>query len=219
MFNRCLITLHFRVRRTDIGKRIGSITTISNTSLAITPAEAEDLAWMHRAQLFRSELDAQYHMAITDKLIESLDESFRVTAELEEVFDNLADLVGFKAEEQGLELIFDLPAELPMALIGDPVRLGQVLINLCNNAVKFTESGEVVVSATVLEQSDEEALFQFTVKDTGIGMTGEQIAKREHARSREPLSVYRSFAKTDPAVNRATCVAQRSGNFAGSGGR
>ena len=64
---------------------------------------------------------------------------------LEDVMDNLANLVGMKAEDKGLELLFDAAPDVPTALVGDPLRLGQVLINLGNNAVKFTEQGEIVV--------------------------------------------------------------------------
>jgi signal transduction histidine kinase len=58
---------------------------------------------------------------------------------LEDVMDNLANLITLKTEEKGLELLFDVKADLPTALVGDPLRLGQVLINLGNNAAKFTE--------------------------------------------------------------------------------
>ncbi len=65
---------------------------------------------------------------------------------LEDVLENLSNLVGLKAEEKGVELLFDTATDLPMALVGDPLRLGQILINLGNNAVKFTDSGEIVLS-------------------------------------------------------------------------
>ena len=75
---------------------------------------------------------------------------------LEDVLDNLANLVGLKAEEKGLELLFDNQLDAPMAVVGDPLRLGQILTNLGNNAIKFTESGEIVIS-TRLESSNPRA--------------------------------------------------------------
>jgi signal transduction histidine kinase/DNA-binding response OmpR family regulator/HPt (histidine-containing phosphotransfer) domain-containing protein len=110
---------------------------------------------------------------------------------LEDVLDNLASLVGLKAEEKGVELLFDIPADLPTALIGDPLRLGQVLVNLGNNAAKFTAQGEIVISAEVLEQSDEQAVMQFSVRDTGIGM---------NARQQETL--FQSFSQADASTTR-----------------
>ena len=110
---------------------------------------------------------------------------------LEDVFDNLANLVGLKAEEEGLELMFNLPAELPTALVGDPLRLGQVLVNLGNNAVKFTSKGEVVISVNVIEQDDKIALLHFAVRDTGLGMTKEQQSK-----------LFKSFSQADTSTTR-----------------
>ncbi|MGL1933349.1 MAG: ATP-binding protein, partial [Desulfotalea sp.] len=114
-----------------------------------------------------------------------------VNFRLEDVFDNLANLVGLKAEEKGLELMFDLPPELPTSLVGDPLRLGQILINLGNNAVKFTEKGEVVVSAKVIEQSDTDAELHFLVRDSGIGLTEEQQAR-----------LFQSFSQADSSTTR-----------------
>ncbi|MBF0193917.1 MAG: response regulator [Magnetococcales bacterium] len=110
---------------------------------------------------------------------------------LEDVLENLSNLVGMKAEEKGVELLFDTAFELPMALIGDPLRLGQILINLGNNAVKFTESGEIVFSTHLKEKSDESALFHFSVIDTGIGMTPEQQGK-----------LFQSFSQADSSTSR-----------------
>lgn len=110
---------------------------------------------------------------------------------LEDVFDNLANLVGLKAEEKGLELMFDLPSDLPTALIGDPLRLGQILVNLGNNAVKFTEEGEVVVAGEVSTQNENSVQLHFSVRDTGIGMTEEQRSK-----------LFRSFSQADSSTTR-----------------
>ena len=110
---------------------------------------------------------------------------------LEDVFDNLANLVGLKAEERGLELLFDTPADTPMALIGDPLRLGQVLANLGNNAVKFTESGEIVVSTRVEQQDEQHITLRFSVRDSGIGMTPEQQQR-----------LFQSFSQADSSTTR-----------------
>jgi PAS domain S-box-containing protein len=112
------------------------------------------------------------------------------------VVDNLAAVVGMKAEEKGLELLFVLPADLPMGMVGDPLRLGQVLLNLGNNAVKFTERGEVVVTVKVLEQDAGAALMRFEVRDTGIGMTAEQQAKLFEPFSQADASTSRRYGGT-----------------------
>ena len=90
------------------------------------------------------------------------------------VMDNVCNLVGMKADEKGLELLFTMPPQLPTALVGDPSRLGQVLLNLGNNAVKFTERGEVVVAIEVVAQDDATVQLRFEVRDTGIGISRAQ---------------------------------------------
>mgnify|MGYP000583071804 FL=1 len=115
---------------------------------------------------------------------------------LEDVFDNLANLVGLKTEEKGLELMFDLSSDLPTALIGDPLRLGQILINLGNNAVKFTSEGEIVISVKVIEQNDESAKLHFLVQDTGIGMTEEQQSRLFQSFSQADASTTREYGGT-----------------------
>ncbi|MBF0290028.1 MAG: transporter substrate-binding domain-containing protein [SAR324 cluster bacterium] len=110
---------------------------------------------------------------------------------LEDVMENLANLVGIKAEDRGVELLFDVPSEIPMALIGDPLRLGQILINLGNNAVKFTEEGEIVVRIRIKEISTDNVTLHFSVQDSGIGMTPEQQAK-----------LFQSFSQADSSTTR-----------------
>jgi signal transduction histidine kinase/DNA-binding response OmpR family regulator len=111
---------------------------------------------------------------------------------LEDVFANLANLVGLKAEDKGLELLFDLPNGLPTQLVGDPLRLGQILVNLGNNAVKFTEiGGEIRFDVFIKEESNENVLMQFSVSDTGIGMTPEQQKK-----------LFQSFSQADTSTSR-----------------
>jgi PAS domain S-box-containing protein len=120
----------------------------------------------------------------------------RIDFRLEDVFDNLANLVGLKAEEKGLELMFDLPVDLPHALVGDPLRLGQVLINLGNNAVKFTDKGEVVIAARVSHLDDDNVTLQFSVQDTGVGISGEAQEKLFQSFSQADTSTTRKFGGT-----------------------
>ncbi|KAA6185142.1 PAS domain S-box protein, partial [Thiohalocapsa marina] len=120
----------------------------------------------------------------------------RIDFSLEDVLGNLSAVIGLKAEEKGLELIFDLPADLPVALVGDPLRLGQILTNLSNNAVKFTERGEIVIGAEVLAQDAETCRLQFFVRDTGIGLSAEQQAKLFQSFSQADASTTRRFGGT-----------------------
>ncbi|MEP5765131.1 MAG: response regulator [Halieaceae bacterium] len=120
----------------------------------------------------------------------------KIDFRLDDVLENLSNLVGLNAEDKGLELIFDIPPELPMALVGDPLRLGQVLINIGNNAVKFTETGEVVISTELLEETEDEAVLLFKVRDTGIGMTPEQQDKLFQSFSQADTSTTRKFGGT-----------------------
>ncbi len=100
-----------------------------------------------------------------------------VDFQLEDPLDNIATLVGIKTQEKGLELLFKTDASVPTALIGDPLRLGQILINLSNNAVKFTDVGEIVVSTELVKKDKAQVTLKFSVQDTGVGMTSEQAAK------------------------------------------
>lgn len=115
---------------------------------------------------------------------------------LEEVFDNLSSLVGQKAEEKGLALRYDLLPEVPAALIGDPLRLSQVLINLGNNAVKFTDRGEIVISVHLQARDERGVRLQFTVRDTGIGLTPKQQETLFNPFSQADASTTRKYGGT-----------------------
>jgi|GEM_PF-3206796 len=97
---------------------------------------------------------------------------------LDQVLANVATVTSQKAADKQLEYLFHVPPEVPRALVGDPVRLAQVLINLVNNAIKFTESGEIEVSCRLRAPADDGcARLEFAVRDTGIGMTPEQTGR------------------------------------------
>jgi signal transduction histidine kinase/CheY-like chemotaxis protein/ligand-binding sensor domain-containing protein len=111
--------------------------------------------------------------------------------QLGDVLDQLATLVGMRAEEKGLELLFALPPGLPTALVGDPSRLGQVLLNLSNNAVKFTDRGEVAVAVAVSAREDRRVTLRFEVRDTGIGLSPEARAR-----------LFQPFTQADASTSR-----------------
>ncbi len=116
---------------------------------------------------------------------------------LEDVLENLGDLVTVKArEKKDLEVLFDTGADVPRFLVGDPLRLGQVLLNLSGNAVKFTASGEIVVSTRVRSRRSDGLELQFTVSDTGIGLTSEQIEKLFQSFSQADTSTTRQYGGT-----------------------
>jgi two-component system, sensor histidine kinase and response regulator len=94
---------------------------------------------------------------------------------LDAVMSNMADMFSVKTEEKGLELVFSVKPDVPIQLIGDPLRLGQVLVNLTSNAMKFTQSGEIVIGAEVKQQKDDQVIIQFSVKDSGIGIPPDKL--------------------------------------------
>ena len=110
---------------------------------------------------------------------------------LEDVLENFANMIGLKAEDKGLELLFATSADLPTALVGDALRLGQVLINLGNNAAKFTERGEIVVGIELAEDAGDQVELHFRVRDSGIGMTAEQCER-----------LFQSFSQADSSTTR-----------------
>jgi signal transduction histidine kinase/DNA-binding response OmpR family regulator/HPt (histidine-containing phosphotransfer) domain-containing protein len=115
---------------------------------------------------------------------------------LDQVFDNLASFTAARAQEKHLELLFDMPHDLSCHLVGDPLRLGQVLLNLVSNAIKFTDEGEILVQAYPLNVTDEMAELEFRVRDTGIGMTEEQCGRMFQSFSQADSSTTRKYGGT-----------------------
>jgi signal transduction histidine kinase len=116
--------------------------------------------------------------------------------EIDSVLDNLATVANVKTQEKGLELLFRRDPQVPTVLLGDPLRLGQILINLTNNAVKFTEKGQIVVDIRLKERVGDEALLAFAVEDSGIGMNEEQLSKLFQSFSQADTSTTRKYGGT-----------------------
>jgi PAS domain S-box len=116
--------------------------------------------------------------------------------QLDDVMNNIANIVSVSAAKKGIELLSTIADDVPHALIGDPLRLGQVLANLANNAVKFTEAGHILIKAELLTKDEKRCSIKFTVQDTGIGMTEEQLGKLFTAFSQADASVTRKYGGT-----------------------
>ncbi len=120
-----------------------------------------------------------------------------VEFDLSETMDNVANVISVKAQEkENLEVLFYLDSRVPNFLVGDPLRLNQILVNLGNNAVKFTEHGEIVLTTKMIETSDDKVTLQFSMRDTGIGMTAEQQANLFQAFSQADTSTTRKYGGT-----------------------
>ena len=119
-----------------------------------------------------------------------------VEFDIDEVLDRLASLIGLRAEEKGIELVYALPPRLPRRLLGDPTRLGQVLLNLAGNAVKFTERGEVLVSVALSAREPGAVRLSFEVRDTGIGMRADDMARLFQPFTQADSSTTRRFGGT-----------------------
>jgi signal transduction histidine kinase/CheY-like chemotaxis protein len=120
----------------------------------------------------------------------------KIDFRLEDVLDNLSTIVSQKAQDKNLEFLIAAQHDIPPNLVGDSLRLGQILINLVNNAVKFTERGEVLVTVALEEQLEDRVKLRFSVRDSGIGMTPEQSAKLFQAFAQADTSTTRKYGGT-----------------------
>jgi len=115
---------------------------------------------------------------------------------LDDTLRHLSDMCALKARERGLELLYDIAPDVPDQLIGDSLRLGQILLNLVGNAIKFTEAGEITVTVKVQASRDEGVELAFEVIDSGIGMNPEQQEKLFAAFTQADTSTTRKYGGT-----------------------
>ena len=115
---------------------------------------------------------------------------------LDEVITSVTTLTAQKAHEKGLEFLAHVAPGIPECLLGDPLRLGQILTNFVNNAVKFTEKGEIRLEIEQVERTGEKVQLKFSVRDTGLGMTKEQSAKLFEPFTQADMSTTRKHGGT-----------------------
>ncbi len=161
-------------------------------------AQKHDISDQHRDYLNKIEFSAQALLGIINDILDfSKIEAGKMVMEslpfsLEAVLESVVNLLNFKVAEKGLEWLIAYPGEMPGGLIGDAMRLGQVLINLVNNAIKFTEpEGKVILSVGVEAASDNSIQMRFSVQDTGIGMSLEQSER-----------LFKPFSQADGSITR-----------------
>ena len=115
---------------------------------------------------------------------------------LDEVITSVTTLTAQKAHDKGLEFLAHVAPGIPEVLLGDPLRLGQILTNFVNNAVKFTERGEIKLDIEQVERTGEKVQLKFAVRDSGIGMTKEQAAKLFQPFTQADMSTTRKHGGT-----------------------
>jgi two-component system sensor histidine kinase/response regulator len=134
--------------------------------------------------------------------------------DLEIVMDTVSNLISQKAQEKGLEFAIRIDKKLPLHLIGDPLRIGQILINYCSNAIKFTHEGEIIVAAQLEEKVNDKIRVRFSVRDTGIGLSPEQLGKLFQAFSQADASTTRKYGGTGLGLTISKRLAEMMGGKA-----
>ncbi|MBF0425369.1 MAG: response regulator [Magnetococcales bacterium] len=178
--------------RTPINAIMGMTHLVLQT--ALTPQQ--------RHYLFRVDEASRSLLNIINDILDfSKIEAGKLTLEtipfsVDKVADQVAAMVATKAQEKSLELLLAVDPNIPRSLMGDPLRLGQILLNLVSNAIKFTERGEVAFEITRVAGDDTEVTLLFRVTDTGIGMTPEQQARLFSAFTQADASTTRRFGGT-----------------------
>ena len=160
--------------------------------LAATALDAEQQEHLKLLQFSGESLLALINDILDFSKIEARQLNLETVAfSLRESLGDMLKSLAMRAHAKGLELAYDIPAKLPDALLGDPMRLRQVVVNLVSNAIKFTEKGEVLVRVREVEHNETRIVLEITVTDTGIGIPPEQLAR-----------VFERFTQADQSTTR-----------------
>ena len=180
-----------------------------------------ELTPRQRAYLEKIQSSGQHLLHIINDILDfSKIEAGKLTLEhtefaLDTVLTYVADQVAAKASAKGLELVLDIDRTVPPKLIGDPLRLGQILVNYANNAIKFTDQGEVDIIVRLKEQTDAGVLLYCAVRDTGIGLTPEQIGRLFQRFAQADISTTRQYGGTGLGLAIAHKLAELMGGAVG----
>ncbi|MCT4585756.1 MAG: transporter substrate-binding domain-containing protein [Peptostreptococcaceae bacterium] len=120
----------------------------------------------------------------------------KIKFNIEDVLENISNIIGVKAKDKNIELIIDKDRYLPTNLIGDPLRIGQVILNIANNAVKFTKKGEIIIKVYVKEKYEDKIMIGILISDTGIGMNKEQANRIFNPFTQSDTSTTRKYGGT-----------------------
>ncbi|MDP3761006.1 MAG: response regulator [Ramlibacter sp.] len=180
-----------------------------------------DLTPRQRDYIGKVQSSGQHLLGIINDILDfSKVEAGKLTIEhtefgLEKLLDNVANLITQKSSAKGLELVFDVGPDVPRQLVGDSLRLGQILINYANNAVKYTDRGEILVAVRMLDRGANDVLLHFSVTDTGIGLTEEQQGRLFQSFQQADSSTTRKYGGTGLGLAISKNLAQLMGGEVG----